>query len=80
MKKDQIVMTGQYQDHRLTFEGQNRKLNEVPTNITFESKKFPGTSIATSQKKFYAPSNDLFLQKFVGPYLKKIRPPKSYLG
>ena len=31
-------MTGQYQDHRLTFEGQNRKLNEVPTNITFESK------------------------------------------
>ena len=38
MKKDQIVMTGQYQDHRLTFEGQNRKLNEVPTNITFESK------------------------------------------
>ena len=32
-------MTGQYQDHRLTSEGQNHKLNEVPTNIIFESKK-----------------------------------------
>jgi len=31
-------MTGQYQDHHWTSEGQNRKLNEVPSNITFESK------------------------------------------
>ena len=32
-------MTGQYQDHRLTSEGQNHKWNEVPTNIIFGSKK-----------------------------------------
>ena len=44
-------MTGQYQDHRSTSEGQNHILNEVPIDIIFESKNIAMSEMAAIQKE-----------------------------